>query len=130
MKRDYALFIFTQNVNLWTIYFFNFYVIIIKLIVMFNWTLEYTMSQVLTVIVYILLCSTYFLKNRNKILVTNILVHIVQAASFLLLNGLTGFAMCLYIFSMILFLLLMKRIERVVSLIKEIILFCSCFYQS
>ena len=66
---------------------------------MINWTLEYTMSQVLTVIVYILLCSTYFLKNRNKILVTNILAHIVQAASFLLLNGLTGFAMCfVYIF--------------------------------
>ena len=34
---------------------------------MFNWTLEYTISQVLIVIVYILICLTYFLRNRRKI---------------------------------------------------------------
>lgn len=60
---------------------------------MINWTLEYTLSQVLIVIVYILICITYFLKNRKKILITNILAHIFQAISFLLLNGLTGVAM-------------------------------------
>lgn len=60
---------------------------------MINWTLEYTMSQVLIVIVYILICITCFLKNRRKILITNIIAHILQAGSFLLLNGLTGVAM-------------------------------------
>ena len=62
-------------------------------IIMFNWTLEYTISQFLIVIVYILICSTYFLKNRRKILIINIIAHIFQAGSFLLLNGLTGVAM-------------------------------------
>ena len=60
---------------------------------MFNWTLEYIISQFLIVIVYILICTTYFLKNRRKILITNIIAHIFQAGSFLLLNGLTGVAM-------------------------------------
>ena len=60
---------------------------------MFNWTLEYTISQVLIVFVYILICTTYFLRNRRKILITNIIAHIFQAGSFLLLNGLTGVAM-------------------------------------
>ena len=60
---------------------------------MFDWTLEYTISQILVVIVYILICSTYFLKSRRKILITNIVAHIFQAASFFLLNGLTGVAM-------------------------------------
>ncbi len=65
---------------------------------MFNWTMEYTISQILIVIVYILICITYFLKNRKKILVINILVHIFQAISFGLLRGLTGVAMnCVYI---------------------------------
>ena len=60
---------------------------------MFNWTLEYIISQFLIVIVYILICTTYFLKNRRKLLITNIIAHILQAGSFLLLNGLTGVAM-------------------------------------
>ena len=60
---------------------------------MFNWTLEYTISQVLIVIVYILICISYFLRNRRRILITNIIAHVLQALSFLLLNGLTGVAM-------------------------------------
>ena len=60
---------------------------------MFNWTLEYTISQLLIVMGYVLICLTYFLRNRRKILITNIIAHIFQAESFLLLNGLTGVAM-------------------------------------
>ena len=70
----------------------NFNIIEVVIIVL-NWTVEYTMSQVLIVIVYALICITYFLKNRNRILIINILAHICQAFSFLLLNGLTGVAM-------------------------------------
>ena len=60
---------------------------------MFNWTLEYTLSQILIVVAYILICSTYFLKNRKSILITDILAYIFQAISLFLLNGLTGVAM-------------------------------------
>lgn len=60
---------------------------------MINWTPIYIISQILIVAVYICLCITYFLKNRNHILIVNILAHIMQATSFLLLGGLTGVAM-------------------------------------
>lgn len=60
---------------------------------MFGWTLEYTLSQVLIIIVYALICATYFLRDRKRILIINILAHIFQAFSLLLLNGLTGVAM-------------------------------------
>ena len=69
------------------------------LIYMSNMNLGYVFSQVLIIITYILICRTYFLKNRNKILITNIIAHIFQGLSFLLLNGFTGSAMQLvYIF--------------------------------
>ena len=60
---------------------------------MLDWTFEYILSQVLIVIVYILICTTYFLINRKRILVINIFVHIFHGASLWLLNGITGVAM-------------------------------------
>lgn len=60
---------------------------------MIEWTPAYIVSQVLIVLVYICLCATYFLKKRKKILVVNIIAHIMQAISFLLLAGYTGVAM-------------------------------------
>ena len=60
---------------------------------MANWTTTYTISQVLIIIVYILLCLTYFLKNRKHILGVNVAGHILQALSYALLNGFTGAAM-------------------------------------
>lgn len=61
---------------------------------MFNWTLEYTISQALLIIVYALICTTYFLKNRKSILTVGLIAHIVHIGAFLLLGGLTGAAMC------------------------------------
>lgn len=60
---------------------------------MIEWTPTYIASQVLIILVYACLCSTYFLRNRKKILNLNIIAHIIQAISFLLLGGLTGVAM-------------------------------------
>ena len=60
---------------------------------MIEWTFEYLASQILTIIIYICLCSTYFLKSRKKILNLNAIAHIIQAIAFLLLGGLTGAAM-------------------------------------
>ena len=58
-----------------------------------NWSLEYILSQILIIISYILICKTYFLNKRNKILIINVFGHAFQGLSFLLLNGLTGAAM-------------------------------------
>ena len=60
---------------------------------MIEWTFAYLASQILTIIIYICLCSTYFLKSRKKILNLNAIAHIIQAIAFLLLGGLTGAAM-------------------------------------
>ena len=60
---------------------------------MIEWTPTYIASQVLIILVYACLCSTYFLRNRKKILSLNIFAHVIQAVSFLLLGGLTGVAM-------------------------------------
>jgi len=60
---------------------------------MIEWTLAYLASQILTIIIYICLCSTYFFKSRKKILVLNVVAHNIQIIAFLLLGGLTGAAM-------------------------------------
>ena len=62
---------------------------------MIDWTLEYIISQVLVVIVYALISMSYHYNDRKKILKINVIAHAIHSISFLLLNGLTGFAMCL-----------------------------------
>ena len=60
---------------------------------MFDWSFKYLLSQLLVIALYIFICSSYFLKDRKKILLTNIMAHISQAGSFYLLDGMTGVAM-------------------------------------
>lgn len=62
---------------------------------MIDWTLEYIISQILVVIVYALISISYHYNDRKKILKINVVAHAIHAISFLLLNGLTGFAMCI-----------------------------------
>ena len=62
---------------------------------MINWTTEYVISQILVVIVYALISMSYHYSDRKKILKVNVVAHAIHSISFLLLNGLTGFAMCL-----------------------------------
>ena len=60
------------------------------------WTTAYTISQLLTVILYGLLCLTYIERSRKQILVTNLLSHFVEVGIFVLLKGYTGLAMIVF----------------------------------
>lgn len=53
----------------------------------------YIISQIITVIYYGFLCTSFLLKNRKKILFANLLAHIGQTTAMILLNGYTGAAM-------------------------------------
>ena len=59
-----------------------------------EWTLTYVGSQVSTIIMYTLLASTYYLKDRNKILIVSFLSFSSIGIAYILLNAWTGFAMC------------------------------------
>lgn len=56
-------------------------------------TTIYIISQVITVIYFAILSSSYLLKERKKILFANFVAHIGQTSAMYLLNGLTGSAM-------------------------------------
>ena len=58
-------------------------------------TFAYVLSQILTIIMYILLALTYQIKKRNRILVLSISSQVLQAIAYLLLNAYTAFAMCI-----------------------------------
>lgn len=60
---------------------------------MIELTTQYIISQVLVVIMYVMLCATYFFKSREKILFMSVVLNAIQAVSFLLLGGFTGMAM-------------------------------------
>ncbi|MCR5186344.1 MAG: YgjV family protein [Clostridia bacterium] len=64
---------------------------------MIVWTKEYILSQIFAVALYLFLCTSYFLKSRKKILIFNIIAHVFQAASLLLLGGMTGMAMAIFL---------------------------------
>ena len=53
----------------------------------------YIISQVFTVLMYVLLASTYYLKNRKTVLVINILSMLAQGVAFVCLKAYTGLAM-------------------------------------
>ncbi len=56
-------------------------------------TNTYIISQVFAILMYVLLASTYYLKNRKTVLTINILSMIAQAISFIYLKAYTGLAM-------------------------------------
>ena len=58
-------------------------------------TLQYIVSQVFTIIMYILLASTYYLKDRKNILIVGFLSTLSIAIAYILLNAWTGVAMCI-----------------------------------
>ena len=59
-------------------------------------TVEYIFFQILVVIMYIMLCATYFFKSREKILFMSVILNAIQSVSFVLLGGFTGMAMCFF----------------------------------
>lgn len=57
-------------------------------------TITYILSQVFTIINYIFLGTTYYLKNRKAILVISVLSAISMACAYVFLEAYTGLAMC------------------------------------
>lgn len=55
----------------------------------------YILSQIFTIINYMLLASTYYVKNRKKILIISFMSLLANAIAYILLNAWTGVAMCL-----------------------------------
>lgn len=57
-------------------------------------TVEYIISQILTIIMYVLLGITYYAKNRKTVLVISFMSLIANGAAYIFLDAYTGLAMC------------------------------------
>lgn len=60
-----------------------------------NWDVTYIVSQVFTILMYVLLAITYYVKNRKTVLIISFLSLIANAIAYILLNAYTGLAMCI-----------------------------------
>lgn len=56
-------------------------------------TFIYIISQIITIIYFAILCLSYLLKDRKKILTANLVAHIGQTIAMAMLGGYTGAAM-------------------------------------
>ncbi len=59
-----------------------------------EWTLEFIVSQIVTILMYMLLAITYYVKNRKTVLVISFLSLLANAIAYILLHAYTGLAMC------------------------------------
>lgn len=59
-----------------------------------SWSITYILSQVFTIIMYILLGLTYYAKERKKVLILNFLALIANGIAYIFLGAWTGLAMC------------------------------------
>ena len=59
-----------------------------------GWSITYLVSQVFTVITYLLLAVSYYAKDRNKILTIGFLSLIANGIAYVFLNAWSGLAMC------------------------------------
>lgn len=60
-----------------------------------EWSLTYILSQVFTIIMYVLLALTYYAKDRRKVLIISFLSLIANGIAYILLSAWTGVAMCI-----------------------------------
>jgi len=58
-------------------------------------TIAYVISQIFTIIMYVLLAATYYMKNRKAVLILSFLSLIANAIAYILLGAYTGLAMCI-----------------------------------
>lgn len=58
-------------------------------------TITYIVSQIFTIITYVLLGLTYYAKNRKTVLVISFLSLIANGLAYVFLNAYTGLAMCM-----------------------------------
>ena len=59
-----------------------------------DWSITYILSQIFTIIMYVLLGLTYYAKDRKKVLVLSFLSLIANGIAYIFLSAWTGFAMC------------------------------------
>lgn len=59
-----------------------------------NWSVTYILSQIFTIIMYVLLALTYYAKDRKKVLTLSFLSLIANGVAYIFLSAWTGFAMC------------------------------------
>lgn len=57
-------------------------------------TVAYILSQIFTIITYILLAITYYAKDRKTVLTISFLSLIANGLAYAFLNAYTGLAMC------------------------------------
>lgn len=60
-----------------------------------NFVVMYILSQIFIITYYTLVATTYYAKNRNRVLVLNFLAIIAEGMSYILLGAWTGLAMCI-----------------------------------
>ena len=60
-----------------------------------NWGIEYILSQVFTIIMYVLMAITYYMKNRKAILMVSFASLVANVIAYVLLNAWSGLAMCM-----------------------------------
>lgn len=60
-------------------------------------TTTYIVSQVFTVVMYILLGMTYYVKDRRKVLIIHFIATISVSIAYILLGAWTGLAMCVVV---------------------------------
>ena len=60
-----------------------------------NFSVVYILSQVFTIITYVLLALTYYAKDRKKVLTLSFLSLIANGIAYIFLSAWTGFAMCI-----------------------------------
>lgn len=60
-------------------------------------TPTYIVSQVFTVIMYILLAMTYYVKDRRKVLIIHFIATLSISIAYILLGAWTGLAMCIVV---------------------------------
>lgn len=78
-----------------------------------NWDLTYILSQIFTVMMYALLATTYFLKDRKKILIISFIALVANGLEYLFLFAWSGLAMCIFALARnIIFLLDEKKNEK------------------
>ena len=58
-------------------------------------TITYVMSQIFTILMYVLLAATYYMKNRKAVLLLSFLSLIANGIAYILLGAYTGLAMCI-----------------------------------
>ena len=61
-----------------------------------NWGTTYILSQIFTVLMYVLLAITYFLKDRKKILMVGFASLIANALEYIFLFAWSGVATCIF----------------------------------